>query len=141
MSASQTDKVYDFLAEIARHGLPMPRDYAIALAAGCAIGGAAMCMTVLRRTNRITVESEGSGTSARRRVFVAGHWSDWTNQNPKVGKYDGERLPQIRPEHDAAMRGVRFEDVRLRRPLAVARRLAPPLAHSPLASSLQFAAT
>jgi len=140
MSATQTDKLYDFLAGIARRGAPMPRDTATADAVGCTMGGVSMCMTILKRTNRITVESEGSGTSSRRRVFVAGFWSDWTSPNAATGKYDACAMPAILPEHDERMRGVRFEDVKLRR------HLVPPRyfhreTFSGAPSSLGFAAT
>lgn len=139
MSATQTDKVYDFLAGLARIGAPMPRDYEIAVAAGCTVGGAAMCLTVLRRTNRIAVESEGSGPTARRRAFVAGFWTDWTHRKPATGKYDADALPKMRPEHDERMRGVRFEDVKLRRPTGPLRYLATET-FSAAPSSLGFAA-
>ena len=140
MSATQTDKVYDFLAELARLGAPMPRDYEIAVAAGCAIGGAAMCMTALRRTNRVILESEGSGPTARRRAFVAGFWTEWTTPKAATGKYDAEALPKILPEHDARMAGVRFEDVKLR-PRLVPPRYLGRETFSGAPSSLGFAAT
>lgn len=140
MSATQTDKVYDYLADIARRGAPMPRDYEIAVAAGCAIGGAAMCMTILRRTNRVTIESEGSGTSSRRRAFVAGFWTGWTHKKAATDKYDPDMLPKILPAHDKRMKGVRFEDVKLRRHLVPPRYFHREI-FSGAPSSLGFAAT
>lgn len=140
-NATQTDKCYDFLANIARRGKPMPRDYEIAVAVNCAIGGVASCIVDLKRTNRITMESEGSGTAARRRVFVAGFWSDWTAKKANTGKYDADAPPQIKPEHDERMRGLRFDDMPLRRPVACPRPLRPATLFSVTPSSLGFAAT
>ena len=120
MSAKKREAVYRLLVALAAAGAKMLSNQQLANRLGGDKNASGVASSILHLAHRseISIETEGCGASARRRVAITatGHRTDWADTPASHWQKlaPADRQPQVLGDLAEAMRGRRFEDVRTR---------------------------